>query len=412
MNKKEDIKLKMKKHKNRIVAGIILGILILMSVVPAMADEPSITLNPMQPTTAGSIGQISWSYIGSFEPNVKLELLKDGILNRTIIFQTPLESSYYWWAIPLSLEGLYQVKTTARTTTDQEVTNVTDIEITTPTEQGCRVCHQTTGTVMTGYNNTLGSMPTRHHSLVSRMVINPVTNTPFGCADCHPDQNTGHLFVEYNCLNCHNGTAFWANPSVINPGEPHNKITVTAPRGGENWETGTTQTIRWNYIGNFESNTTIELLKNGIVNQTWYASASNGVGSYEWIIPQSIAEESYKIRISMTSTTGETVSDTSGFFNIIVPEITVTAPGTGDKWLRGTTQTIRWNYVGDIGNYATIELLEQGRVDQTWNDVPQSNGVGSYDWAIPSDFKVSIYQIRVSVGGLSNTTGNFRIVRK
>jgi hypothetical protein len=49
----------MKKHKNRIIAGIILGILILISVVPAMADGSSISLNPIQPPTAGSFEQIS-----------------------------------------------------------------------------------------------------------------------------------------------------------------------------------------------------------------------------------------------------------------------------------------------------------------------------------------------------------------
>jgi hypothetical protein len=36
----------MKKQKNIIVAGVTLGILILMNIVPAMADGSNITLNP------------------------------------------------------------------------------------------------------------------------------------------------------------------------------------------------------------------------------------------------------------------------------------------------------------------------------------------------------------------------------
>ena len=68
----------MNKHKNSIVAGITLGILILMSIVPATAEIPSIALDPIQPTAAGSFEQISWSYTGSLEPNVTLErMLKD-----------------------------------------------------------------------------------------------------------------------------------------------------------------------------------------------------------------------------------------------------------------------------------------------------------------------------------------------
>ncbi len=68
----------MKKDKNSIFAGIILSFLIL-SIVPAMADN--VTLNPIQPTTAGSFRQISWSSTGVFDPNASLDLFNNGILN-------------------------------------------------------------------------------------------------------------------------------------------------------------------------------------------------------------------------------------------------------------------------------------------------------------------------------------------
>ncbi|HEY9245241.1 MAG TPA: hypothetical protein VIO11_00190 [Candidatus Methanoperedens sp.] len=318
--------MKTKKHKKRIIAGIILC-LILVSVVPAMAED--VALNPIQPTTAGSFKQVSWSYSGVFEPNASLDLFSDGILNRTIVSETPLAMRNYYWAIPLSLQGLYQIKITANTTAGQELSNTTDIQITTPSEQGCRYCHTTTGTSNSGYyDNTLGDLRARHHVLVNMAVINPITNQPYACADCHPATVDNGILIDRNCLDCHNGTAFWANPSKINPGEPHLNIPQPPP------------------------------------------------------LPP----------------------DT--------PNIIVTSPMTGDKWVRGTTQTIRWMYTGNLGNYAKIELLEQGRVDQTWNNVPQSNGIGSYDWAIPSQFEVSTYQIRVSAGGNSNTTGNFNIVKR
>ncbi len=56
------------------VAGIILCFLILVSIVPAMAED--VTLNPIQPTTAGSFKQIAWSYTGVFEPNASLDLFE------------------------------------------------------------------------------------------------------------------------------------------------------------------------------------------------------------------------------------------------------------------------------------------------------------------------------------------------
>lgn len=388
----------MKKYKNRTVAGIILGFLILMSVVPAMAEEPSISLNPMQPTTAGSYKQISWYYTGVFEPNITLELLKDGILDRTIISQIPLEGGYYWWAIPLSLEGLYQIKITARTTTGLEVTNVTDIEITTPTEQSCRYCH--------------GIMATRHHYLVG--AINPYTNQSFSCNDCHPVLNNT-IVIERNCLNCHNGTAFWANPLRINPGEPHLDIPQLPP--------DTTPPIIDNVtLSNNTPNTgAIILVTVNATDDVLVTSVmANGISLIKqsndvWKGSITAIEGTHSVNVSASDGADHVTWDNSTSYTAMTPpppNIIVTSPMTGDNWVRGTTHTITWTYTGYLGSSATVELLEQGRVDQTWNNVPQSNGVGSYDWAIPSNFKVSTYQLRVSAGGYSNTTGNFRIVRK
>jgi hypothetical protein len=394
-NKKEE-RLKMKKHKNRIVAGIILGILILVSVVPAMAEESSISLNPMQPTTAGSFAQISWSSTGVFEPNVTLELFKDGILNRTIVSETPLVLGSYYWAIPLSLGGLHQINITANTTTGQELTNTTDINITTPTEQGCRYCHTYTGTNNSGvYNNTLGGVDTRHHNLVQTNAINPLPNRPYGCGDCHPIVN-GTGYIDHNCLDCHNGTAFWANPSIINAGAPHFSVVLS------NY---------WPYPGD-----NILVIVNAI---SMNSVTANGVSLtklsnqaiWDGIITAINGTHSVNVSAS-NSSTGVVVWDNSTSYTAATPNIIVTSPMTGAKWVRGTTQTISWNYVGNLGYYAKIDLLEQGTVDQTWNNVPQSNGIGSYNWSIPSQFKPSTYQIRVSAGGYSNTTGNFSIVKK
>lgn len=300
----------MKIHKNRIVAGIILGFLILMSSVPAMAEEPSITLHPRSPIPAGGLERIAWYYTGEFEPNATLELFKDGTLNRTIISDTNIGSPYlgiYDWGIPLLLEaGMYQIKITGNTTSGSEVTNTTDLEIMTATAEGCRLCHPSADTI--------------HHYLMAS------GQTTLSCIDCHPDlgiYGNPDILYEYNCLNCHNGTAFWANP-IINPGEPHLSTTPTP----------------------------------------------------------------------------------------LPPNIIITSPMTGDNWNRDTTQTIIWTYTGDLGSSATVELLEQGMVDQTWTNVPQANGVGSLEWAIPSKFEVSTYQVRVSAGGYSNTTGNFNIVKR
>jgi hypothetical protein len=73
---------------------------------------------------------------------------------------------------------------------------------------------------------------------------------------------------------------------------------VVSPNGGENWKTGTTQTIRWAYSGDVGTQLELKLLKNG----SPYLSFSNkpiSTGYYSWTIPSSIAPGSvYSVRIA------------------------------------------------------------------------------------------------------------------
>lgn len=366
----------------------------------------SISLVSQVPIPAGSLHYIGWDYSGDnvFEPNVTLELFKDGIFNRTIVSDTyigdycycypvPGGHNNYAWAIPLSIEtGTYQIKIIGRTTTGIELTNTTDLEITIPTADGCKLCHS-------------DPMNT-HHNLVGG---NDIVGTPYGCSDCHPMISTPDgpaVLYERNCLNCHNGTAFWANPIVIVPGEPHideppviNSITLSTntPIIGDLISV-TVNTIDDGYVTSVMAND-VPLTKQG--------------NFYTWNGSITAIEGTHSVNVSAIDNVGHITWDNSTSYTATTPpNIIVTSPMTGDNWIRGTAQIIRWTYTGDLGSSTTVELLEQGRLDQTWTNVPQANGVGSLDWAIPSQFEVSTYQVRVSAGGLSNTTGNFNIVKR
>ncbi len=98
-------------------------------------------------------------------------------------------------------------------------------------ENLCRGCHTTTGTILNGtFYSTVG-VPTRHHGLVSNGTINPYTNAPFACTDCHPSTpGTGNgILLNRNCMDCHNGTAFFADATlgarVGNFTRPHHNTT-------------------------------------------------------------------------------------------------------------------------------------------------------------------------------------------
>jgi len=67
--------------------------------------------------------------------------------------------------------------------------------------------------------------------------------------------------------------------------------------------------------------------------------------------------------------------------------ITVTAPNGGENWIRNSTYTITWSYSGNPGSNIRIELLKAGVLNRTIsnNRSRGSNGVGSYNWKVPSN---------------------------
>ena len=190
-------------------------------------------------------------------------------------------------------------------------------------------------------------------------------------------------------------------------------IKVTSPNGGEKWIRGTTQTIKWNSTGSPGTYVKIELLKPGKTNQL-IVSATLNDGSHPWLIPAAQLQGSdYKVKI--TSTTNAAYNDTSdNSFTIPAPSFKVISPNGPESWIRGTTQTIKWNSTENPKGYVKIELLKPGKTNQlivsaTLND-------GSHPWLIPalqeprSDYKVKITStINASINDTSDNNFNILI---
>ncbi len=110
------------------------------------------------------------------------------------------------------------------TSIDFLVTNATD-------QSACRACHPTSGINISGGSNTIGGVPTRHHNMLPESIINPMTNAPFGCTDCHPSTPgvVNGILLDRSCEDCHNGTSFYANSigaRVGNFSRPHHVNTA------------------------------------------------------------------------------------------------------------------------------------------------------------------------------------------
>jgi len=187
---------------------------------------------------------------------------------------------------------------------------------------------------------------------------------------------------------------------------PGPTITVVTPNGGENWEQGSTQTIRWNYTSEPGSMVNIEVLK-GVTSLATFHNipvGSLGQGSYPLTFPYNTPLGSdFRIRVTSTSYSGW--RDTSDApFTISVnssSSLTVTAPDGGENYLQGSVLPIHWTYDGNPGPTVNIEVLKGTSVLKVLPDIPiGSDGSGSYSMTIPLSTPVgSEYQVRVTSAG-------------
>lgn len=179
-------------------------------------------------------------------------------------------------------------------------------------------------------------------------------------------------------------------------------IFVKSPNGGENWTRGTTHTIKWNHTGDIGSNVKLELFKGSKLSRTISSSTSND-GSYSWHIPLSqVSDNNYKVKITSKSNSLYTdISDNN--FTIRNPSITVVSPNGGENWTRGTTHTIKWNHIGNIGSNVKIELFRRNKLSSTISSSTSNDG--SYSWHIPSSQLLdSNYTIKVTSNSHSSYT--------
>ncbi|HXX33836.1 MAG TPA: Ser-Thr-rich GPI-anchored membrane family protein [Thermodesulfobacteriota bacterium] len=102
----------------------------------------------------------------------------------------------------------------------------------------------------------------------------------------------------------------------------------------------------------------------------------------------------------------ETGTGTIKKMNLKIPAtILVVFPNGGETFTAGSTQTLYWNYDGDLGSYVKVELLKGGVVNQTVNGFTPVGigGTGVYKWTIPPD-QNSGTDYRIRVTSTSNDT--------
>jgi CSLREA domain-containing protein len=377
----------------------------------SISEAPSIIVtspNGGESWQRGTTQTITWGFSGDPGANVRIELYKGGVLNRTIASSTANNGTHSW-PIPAdqTLGSDYKVKITSTTNSSYSdwsdnsfsITLAPSITVTAP-NGGERWQRGTNKTITWSFNGDPGPNVSielyKGGSFHSTVVASTANNGSYAWP-VPPGQTIGSDY-KVRITSPSNPSIFDVSDETFSIEDVPTSITVTSPNGGEAWRLGTQPRIRWDSSGSPGADVKIQLFKGGILVRTIIDSTPNN-GWYDWFISSEFQLAS-DYRINVTSTTNSTYSDSSdGDFSITDPPVTVTAPNGGESWQRGTTQNITWSSTGSsnstIGSIYLLKAETTFRtiVHPTTNPAPNT---GSYSWDVPSDLPLgSDYKIKV-----------------
>ncbi len=157
-------------------------------------------------------------------------------------------------------------------------------------------------------------------------------------------------------------------------------IKVLSPNGGEVWQTGSSQTIRWN-VGNSNNISYVDFTLRGVYDNSvhdLYLHARN-TGSLTFTLPSSYTTGAYFLQLNKTN--GTLLDESNSYFIITkdtnTPFITVLSPNGGDTYISNLEYAVNYyskttanicHYMTPRKNlYATRYKVSCGTGYQPWN---------------------------------------------
>jgi len=172
-------------------------------------------------------------------------------------------------------------------------------------------------------------------------------------------------------------------------------VQVQLPNGGERWEVGSSQEIRWRGSASIAN---VKLEFSGDRGRSWTAvvGSTPNDGSYIWQVPEA-ASDSCLIRVS-DAADGDPWDVSDGLFAIVPPPpptVRVISPNGGESWAEGSSQMILW---ASLGSLAEVKLEFSADGGTSWTTLASSvPNTGTYSWTV-SGGPSSRCLIRVSDG--------------
>ena len=177
------------------------------------------------------------------------------------------------------------------------------------------------------------------------------------------------------------------------------QLDISAPNGGELWQTETIQSIKW-LTSNHIPTVNISYSSNNGTNWTSiannYVCVANDTNRYTWTIPAGLLSSNMLIKIE--SSTDNSFSGISAN-TFTIGSLSITAPTTIDKLQSGRQKVITWNSE-NIGNVKIDYSLDNGL---TWNTIINSVAANLhlYNWTLPDN--ISSNQARIKISSLNNS---------
>jgi|GEM_PF-1141504 len=170
-------------------------------------------------------------------------------------------------------------------------------------------------------------------------------------------------------------------------------LSLTSPNGGEEWFSGSYQTIKW-----LSTNVTSLLIEYSTDNGISWNTVANGVdagsGNYSWLVPYTPSDE---VLVRIRDAAHSNVDDRSDN-KFTISSIKVTSPDGGEGWTIGSTQTIKWTT--NISGNVKIELSNDGGATYGNNLVSSvSASAGVYSLTVPD---IPTRRARIKITSLSN----------
>ncbi|MFA7418560.1 MAG: YCF48-related protein [Melioribacteraceae bacterium] len=160
-------------------------------------------------------------------------------------------------------------------------------------------------------------------------------------------------------------------------------ITLNSPNGGESWKVGSSQNISW--LSHDVTNVKLDYsIDNGINWVEIINSTPANIGSYSWVVPNSITSQAL---VKVTDISDNSINDQSdSVFRIFNKSISVLTPNGGENWKVGSNQSISWIST-NITN-VSIEYSTDSGTNWTQiiaNTTANINGTTNYfAWTVPN----------------------------